>query len=648
MASTIVAPAERALAGRPLQQLFEDLKSVSIAVVGDFCLDVYWSIDPAAREPSVETGLPTWPVAAQRVALGGAGTIVNNLVALGVGRVDVHGVVGDDLWGREMLRLLAAAGVGAAGVLTEPTDWATLVYVKPCLGEEEMNRLDFGNFNRLSDDAAERLLAGLEASLARYDAVIVNQQVRQGVHTPALRERLLGLIRRNPSKIFIVDSRHHSDAYPGATLKLNAHEAVRRIGIERPLEQPVPRADAARAAEELHEWTLRQPVVITRGARGCLVRDQAGLHEIPGLRIPGPLDPVGAGDALLAGLGAALAAGRDPLTAATLGNFAAAVTVRKRLTTGTASAAEIIALSAEAEFVYRPELADDPSLARLLPGTEIELVGEPRPALRPRFALFDHDGTLSVLREGWETVMESMMVRAILGQESEGSDAADDALRRRALERVREYIDHSAGIQTLVQMRELAAMVREFGCVAPARILDAFGYKRLYNDLLMEPVSARLEKLRRGERAAEDFTIKNAIPFLGRLKAAGVRLFLASGTDEADVRQEARELGYEPFFDGIFGAVGDVAREAKLIALDRIVAELGGETPGAWVTFGDGPLEMRETHKRGGFAIGVASDELRRYGTAADKRARLIRAGADLIIPDYAQSDRLLEILNLA
>ena len=166
---------------------------------------------------------------------------------------------------------------------------------------------------------------------------------------------------------------------------------------------------------------------------------------------------------------------------------------------------------------------------------------------------------------------------------------------------------------------------------------------------LMKLVRGRADKLRRGELEVADFTIKKAPEFLQRLRKAGVRLYLASGTDEKDVIEEAAALGYAELFEGrIYGAVGDVAVEAKRIVLDRILKDIGpGHAPQV-VTFGDGPVEIRETRKRGGFAVGIASDEVCRYGLNAGKRSRLIRAGAHLVVPDFSQLGRLLPLLGLA
>jgi phosphoglycolate phosphatase-like HAD superfamily hydrolase len=161
-------------------------------------------------------------------------------------------------------------------------------------------------------------------------------------------------------------------------------------------------------------------------------------------------------------------------------------------------------------------------------------------------------------------------------------------------------------------------------------------------------IDTRVKKLAAGELASEDFQIKNAGRLLQSLHDRGVKLYLASGTDEADVRAEAEAMGYAHLFEGrIFGAVGDVKVEAKKIVLERIIREnnLSGHE---FATFGDGPVEMRETQKRGGLCIGVASDEVRRFGWNMAKRKRLIRAGAQILVPDFSQLPALLTILQLS
>ncbi len=247
------------------------------------------------------------------------------------------------------------------------------------------------------------------------------------------------------------------------------------------------------------------------------------------------------------------------------------------------------------------------------------------------------------MREGWETVMAPVMVESIFG---DSPASADDGLRKAVAAEVREFIDKTTGVQTLVQMAGLADLVREHGLVPEEKILDAAGYKRRYLERLNQLIENRIAKLERGELSPTDFTVKGATGFLTRLHARGVRLFLASGTDETDARREAHLLGYGELFDGgIYGAKGDVKVEPKRVVLETILDEIGSDNAGRIVTFGDGPVEIRETWKRGGIGIGIASDEVRRFGLNFAKRTRLVLAGAALIAPDFSQSDLLEELL---
>jgi phosphoglycolate phosphatase-like HAD superfamily hydrolase len=162
----------------------------------------------------------------------------------------------------------------------------------------------------------------------------------------------------------------------------------------------------------------------------------------------------------------------------------------------------------------------------------------------------------------------------------------------------------------------------------------------------MEGVNQRIDKIRHGALSAEDFTLKGAIEFLRALHGRGVHLYLASGTDQEDLEREAQFLGYAELFEGrIYGAVGDIHHEPKRTVLDNILGGMQLKENDQLVTFGDGPVEIQETRKRNGIAVGVASDEIRRWGLNMTKRRRLIQAGAELVVPDFSQFGKLLELL---
>ena len=627
-----------------LKKILEDISLVKIAVLGDFCLDAYWFIDESKSEISIETGQMTRPIRQQKYSLGGAGNVTNNLAAMGVKDIRAIGVIGPDPFGSEMVNIMSKTGINTQNILVQKDHWSTHVYAKPYISDQEQNRIDFGNFNRLSNKTADRLIEILEHEAAEVDVTIINQQVVSGIHTEYLRRRIVEVIQKFTNKIFIVDSRSFSDVYTGAYRKMNDNEAVKLCGLKKDPGDIVLYSEAMDAAHMLYE-RYRKPLFITRGSRGSLVVDESGVSEVFGLMIISKIDSVGAGDSFLAGSASAMAAGYPMNVAAEIGSFVAGVTIQKLFQTGTASPDEIFHLGQDPDYIYSPELAEDIRHATYLPDTEIEIVSKWKDQLQIKHAIFDHDGTISTLREGWELIMGPMMMKAVLGDKYKD---ADEALFQKVQTRVNEFIDRTTGIQTLVQMKGLLDLIREFGCVPEEKMLDEFGYKQIYNEELLKMVKEREKKLSRGELSQEDFSLKNAIPFLQKLYDAGIKLYLASGTDEEDVKNEARIMGYDYLFEGrIYGAVGDVTKEAKKIVLDRILDTIGESAFGKVATFGDGPVEIRETHKRGGVTIGIASNELKRFGRNESKRTRLIKAGADVIISDFSQINQLLSLLNV-
>ncbi len=627
-----------------LQKLLNDISKVKIAVVGDFCLDAYWFIDESKSEISIETGQKTRPVRDQRYSLGGAGNVTNNLTAMGVKDVRAFGVIGSDPYGTEMVKIMRKNGINPDNLLTQEEEWSTHVYTKPYVGDFEEGRIDFGNFNQLSTKTADQLIQNLINTIPDVDLIIINQQVLSGIHTEYFKKELVGVIQRFPEKIFIVDSRNYNDYYDGAYRKMNDTEAARLFGLKKEATDVVLYSEVKEAALHLFQ-KFGKPLFITRGSRGSVIVNENGVTDIYGLMIIAKVDTVGAGDSYLAGAASALAAGYSMKEAAEIGSYVAGVTVQKLFQTGTASPEEILNIGTDPDYVYNPELAEDTRHATYLEDSEIELVNEWPGKLNISHAIFDHDGTISTLREGWEHIMQPMMIKAILGDHFQ---EADEALYHKVQARVVDFIDKTTGIQTLVQMKGLVDLVKEFGQVPEEQILDEFGYKQIYNDELLKMVRVREAKLSRNELSLEDVTLKNAVKLLEALHNAGVTLYLASGTDEEDVKNEARILGYDHLFEGgIYGSVGDINKEAKKMVLDRILNDIGDAKTGQVIAFGDGPVEIRETRKRGGITIGIASNEVKRHSLNESKRSRLIKAGADVVIPDFSQLPKLLQLLNI-
>jgi phosphoglycolate phosphatase-like HAD superfamily hydrolase len=271
-----------------------------------------------------------------------------------------------------------------------------------------------------------------------------------------------------------------------------------------------------------------------------------------------------------------------------------------------------------------------------LPDTRIEVIHGEFPRGKIRVALFDFDGTLSLIREGWPDVMIPMMVEHLA--RTPAAEPRDELARR-----VEEFVMRLNGKQTIYQMIQLADEVRRRGGTP----LEPLEYKREYHDLLWQRIAGRVAALERGTTPAELLTVPGSRPLLERLAAQQYPLYLASGTDINYVQNEVRALDLASFFgEHIYGAIDDYQNFSKKMVIERLVRQLQLE-PGALVGFGDGFVEIEEVKRAGGIAIGVASDEKHRTGTNDWKRNRLIQAGADLIIPDYRDLDVLLEYLGV-
>jgi rfaE bifunctional protein kinase chain/domain len=629
------------MTGDELKSLLDRFSSVRIGVLGDYCVDAYWLLDDTEVENSLETGKRTHAVCRQSYSLGGAGNVANNVSALGVAEVCAFGVIGNDMFGREMLDLLKRAGVETAGIIIQSDGWDTCAYTKPYVDLDEQERIDFGRFNRITKETAAALLGALEKAMPSLDGLIINQQIRRGIHSDYLVTHLQEIIDQHGNKVVLMDARDVFDRYRNVISKLNAAEAARMCGHNCEIAQAIPVPDLIRYARSIFKRTGKE-VIITRSDRGMLAFDGQHVFEAPGILHIGQIDPVGAGDTAAVAITSTLAVGGTLAQAIAVGNYAAGVVVRKLRMTGTASQEEIVDLAATCDQVHRPEVSEDIRKAEYVKDTEIEIIAHDAVPAPIRHVLLDHDGTISILRQGWEQIMEPIMVRAILGRRY---DDAPEELYQRVLKRVHEYIDQSAGIETIIQMQTLVHMVKQFGQVPEEEILNAAGYKEIYNRALMDMVEKRIQKLQRGELEPADFTVAGSIELLGALHKRGIKLYLASGTDHADVLHEATMLGYADCFEGrIYGWAGVTTASAKKMVIERILREnyLSGR---ALACIGDGPVELRLCKKAGGLAIGVASDEVRRYGLNPAKRTRLIKAGADILVPDFTQHPRLLQLV---
>ncbi|MCJ7750676.1 MAG: PfkB family carbohydrate kinase, partial [Armatimonadetes bacterium] len=290
------------------------------------------------------TGLTARQVVRVRCQPGGAGNIVANLCALGVGRVLCLGAIGDDGEGFELLRELRRLRVDVEGLVVKPGRF-TPTYRKPVVREaggglRELERMDTKNRQPTPREIEEGIIGRVRELAPGLGAVIAQDQVQEvecGAITSRVREALGEMAREHPEVTWFVDSRVRVGEFRSMIVKPNRDEACAAVHPDSPAHDA---AEAVGCAKELSART-GAPVYLTLGEEGMAVVTSKEVTPVPTVRLKGEIDIVGAGDSATSGIVASLCAGASPAEAAVVGNIVASITVEQLGTTGTASQEDV-------------------------------------------------------------------------------------------------------------------------------------------------------------------------------------------------------------------------------------------------------------------------------------------------------------------
>jgi bifunctional ADP-heptose synthase (sugar kinase/adenylyltransferase) len=303
-----------------VERILESLPGLTIGLVGDLFLDRYFDIDPALDEPSVETGLTAYQVTGVRSYPGALGTVLNNLAALGVGRIVPVSFVGDDGEGYELKQALGRMACVDTSYLVTTSERRTPTYCKPMRGGVELNRLDIKNRTPTSSELQDRILERAKQAWEGANAWIVLDQVSEadcGVVTVRVRNWITAYASRDSSKFILADSRERIHDFQQVCVKPNEREAA-----------------------SLNPTKVRA-VFATKGERGIQLLEGDETRHIPAFPISGPVDICGAGDSCSAGTACAVAAGASFAQAAAFGNLVASITIQQIGITGTATPEQV-------------------------------------------------------------------------------------------------------------------------------------------------------------------------------------------------------------------------------------------------------------------------------------------------------------------
>lgn len=600
-------------------------KKPRILVIGDLFLDRYVYYDPALSKPSLETGLMTVTGIKEEFSPGAAGNVAKNLAMLDV-EVIVLGPVGCDGRQYDLERELSKYGI-CTQFLIKSQAHVTPVYTKFInvnTGEEDLPRLDIPPTG-LNETSKAEMIGAIELLVPTVDAVVVEDQADipgRGCVDGEILCRLLEMRTRFRDKPFVADSRIKPEAFTGFLVKSNMNEFIsglKRMGILDQDKSEVP--DKILVQQYLADFSRRveYPVVVTAGEDGSFCFEYGVLNRV--FRLEGEVrDACGAGDAYTAALTVDHCSVENALLdSARMATKAAALCVSQK-GTGTLSMQAFSELS-------EPEYSeiDDPSIFRnscRLPGNV-------------KRVLFDFDGTISLLREGWQPIMRDLMIRFITGKK----EIKEEVLSRIMVE-VNEFIAETTGLQTILQMEGLRKLVGQYGFVPPDEILTPLEYKKIYTGYLKEIVKKRIN-----ENVKSRYLLRGALEFLKALRRRGVTFLVASGTDKEDVIKEAKYLGVYSYINGgVSGALNSIEEYSKKKVIERLMKEEKIK-PDELVVIGDGPVEITVGREAGAFTVGVASNEKAGFGWNKEKFERLEKAGADVIIPDFSSRASLTKLI---
>lgn len=290
----------------------------NILVVGDLMIDHYlWG---KAERISPEAPVQVVDVANETTVLGGAGNVVNNLIALGAS-VSVASVIGDDANGIELTLMLKSIGVNREGMVTQPKR-KTSKKSRVVASNQQILRYDNESKELITAESEQKILETIEKNLFLYDVIIISDYGK-GVITHTLSQGIISLARPKDKKVLVDPKGYDYNKYHGAHLLTpNKKEAIEATGIE------------IKDVESLNSALLNlkntyelDRSMITLSEDGMAIYDEA-LKRFPTVAQE-VYDVTGAGDTVIASMAFALSSGHSIDESARFANLAAGVVVGK-------------------------------------------------------------------------------------------------------------------------------------------------------------------------------------------------------------------------------------------------------------------------------------------------------------------------------
>jgi D-beta-D-heptose 7-phosphate kinase/D-beta-D-heptose 1-phosphate adenosyltransferase len=294
-------------------------KKPSILVIGDLMIDHYiWG---SATRLSPEAPVPIVNVKRESATLGGAGNVVQNLVALGA-NVTVSGVIGDDASGRQLVEILEEEGVKTNAIIKDNAR-PTTVKTRVLVGSHQLVRVDREVTEAVSPELEDELIAALSAGIGNADIVLLSDY-NKGLFAPGLTQRIIKIAAEYKKKVIIDPKGLNYEKYKGAyIIKPNRKELAEAARIEKISNI----TDLENAAKTILLQTAATYLVVTLSEEGIAIVSETGSRLLP-VKATEVFDVTGAGDTVIAVIAYFIAMGMQVEEACELANHAAAIVIR--------------------------------------------------------------------------------------------------------------------------------------------------------------------------------------------------------------------------------------------------------------------------------------------------------------------------------
>ncbi|MDN5287054.1 MAG: rfaE1 [Mucilaginibacter sp.] len=294
-------------------------KKPAILVIGDLMIDHY--IVGSASRLSPEAPVPIVNVKNESVTLGGAGNVVQNLVALGA-KVTVAGIIGNDTAGTQIIEILTNEGVETHTIIKDDSR-PTTVKTRVLAGSHQLVRIDRETTDEVSAVIADELINKLSGYMAKADIVLLSDY-NKGLFSPSLTQQLITEANKQNKKVVIDPKGLNYAKYKGAyIIKPNRKELAEAAKTEK-----INSIESLQhAAKVIFEQTGTEYLVVTLSEEGMVILSES-THKLLPVKATEVFDVTGAGDTVLATIAYFIAAGLTIEEACEVANHAAAIVIR--------------------------------------------------------------------------------------------------------------------------------------------------------------------------------------------------------------------------------------------------------------------------------------------------------------------------------